>query len=132
MDRIPNQFSDAVDEETRQRREWLERHRDGFPRARKVQEALDRARTSWIAEFGRLDEIAVDVYHGKRGGFLKKFADAWLHAEACNKRLIKPMWAALIRKYGLEEDPKGTGVPEARAPIRAGSTKSPSVLWERK
>ena len=57
---------------------------------------------------------AVDVYHGKRGGFLRKFADAWTHADMGNKYLMKPVWQALIRKYNLEEDPDGTGASEPR------------------
>jgi len=78
---------------------------------KRKRDALARARTSWTHEFGRLDVIAVDVYHGKRGGFLRKYADAWIHADAFNKRLMQPAWEALIKKYGLEEDPHGTGKP---------------------
>lgn len=112
-DRILGPFNDAVDEETRQRRELNERHLGGEENARKIQEALDRAQATWIEEFGCLDEIAVDVFHGRRGGFIRKYADTWLHADAWNKRLMKPVFQALIRKYDLEADPKGTGVLEA-------------------
>jgi len=112
-DRIPGPFNDAVDEETRQRREQNERHFGGEENEKTIQKALDRAQASWIAEFGRFDEIAVDVFYGHRGRFIRKYADAWLHADAWNKRLMKPVFQALIRKYDLEADPKGTGVLEA-------------------
>jgi len=111
-DRVPGPFDDAVDEETRRRRELTERHLKGVENADKLDKALARARASWLEEFGRLDELAVDVFHGRRGGFLIKYADAWLHADAWNKRLMQPVWEAFIRKYGLEEDPTGTGASE--------------------
>lgn len=113
-DRVPNQFSGAVDENERRRRELTRRHLEGEENADKLDLALQRARSSWLEEFLRLDDIAVDVFNGKRGGFLRKFADAWLHADPQNKRIIKPAWAALIRKYNLEEDPKGTGPSGSR------------------
>lgn len=109
-DRVPGPFNDAVDERDRERREALERHLEGKENVDKYQEAINRARASWLAEFLRLDEIAVDVYHGRRGGFIRKYADAWLHADAYNKRLMRPAWEAFIRKYGLETDPEGTAV----------------------
>jgi len=108
-DRIPGPFNDAVDEETRRRREQNERHLEGEENKKKVQEALERAQASWLAELGRLDEIAVDVFSGKRCEFIRTYSDAWLHADAYNKRLMRPTWLALIRKYDLEEDPEGTG-----------------------
>jgi len=113
-DRVPGPFNDRVDEETRRRREFTERHLKGKENAKKIQESLARAQASWLSEFGRLDELAVDVFYGRRGGFLIKYADAWLHADAWNKRLMRPVWEAFIRKYDLEEDPTGTAVSEVR------------------
>ena len=64
-------------------------------------EIIDAARE---AEFGLLDRIALDVVHGRRGCFLRKFADAWLHADAHNKSILRPAFLALIDKYSLQED----------------------------
>jgi len=113
-DRIPGPFDDAVDEETRRRRELRERHLEGDDNMERIRETLQSVKVHYAAEFLRLDEIAVDVYHGRRGGFLIKYADAWLHADAYNKRLMKPVWQAFIRKYDLEENPEGTAVSEPR------------------
>ena len=110
-DRIPGPLNDAVDEETRRLRELAGGHLDDEESMKRMRDVLARARDSWIHEFGRLDEIAVDVYHGHRGGFIRKFADAWHHADAFDKRLIQRAWEAIILKYGLEEDPEGTGKP---------------------
>ena len=106
-DRVPGPFNDAVDEETRRRRELIERHLSGEDITQDLDALILRAQAAWLAEFGRLDEIAVDVYHGQRGGFIRKYADAWGHADAFNKRLMRPAWEAFIRKYNLEEDPSG-------------------------
>ena len=113
-DRVPGPFDEAVDEETRRRRELHERHLEGDENMERIRETLELVKVHYAAEFFRLDEIAVDVYHGRRGGFLIKYADAWLHADAWNKRLMRPVWEAFIRKYGLEEDPTGTAVSEVR------------------
>jgi len=113
-DRVPgplSRFIPSIDEYLRARLEALA---TGNPHGESVAKVLRRARASWIAEFGRLDEIAVDVYHGRRGGFIRTYADAWLHADAYNKRLMRSAWEAFIRKYGLEEDPEGTAVSEVR------------------
>lgn len=60
-------------------------------------------------EFLALDEIALGVFHGQRGHFVKKYCDAWLAADVWNKRLMRPVFERLIEKYGLEADPTGTG-----------------------
>lgn len=65
-----------------------------------VREAQD----AWEAEFGLLDRIAHRVFYSRHGGFLRKFADAWLHADAENKRILKPAWLILIDKYGLDDE----------------------------
>lgn len=72
-----------------------------------VSEAWDRAVEAYLAEFGHLDDIAVDVYHGKRGSFVKAMATAWSKADPSNKLIIRPAWKAIIAKYDLEEDPTG-------------------------
>lgn len=107
-DRVPGPFDDAVDEETRRRRELTARALGGEDDRDRIVRALEKTRASHLAEFGRLDMIAVDVTQGNRGGFLIKYSAAWLHADAWNKRLMRPVWEAFIRKYGLEEDPAGT------------------------
>lgn len=81
---------------------------------KKLQDAIERAQALWTEEFGLLDRIAVDVYHGKRGGFLKKYVAAWMHADASNKRLMWLAWVSLIVKYDLVVDPTGTGAPRPR------------------
>ena len=113
-DRVPGPFDDAVDEETRRRRELIKRHLTGEDITRDLDKLLLRARASWLSEFGRLDDVALDVFHGHPGGFIRRYADAWLHADAWNKRLMRPVWEAFIRKYDLEEDPTGTAVSKVR------------------
>lgn len=110
-DRVPGPFNDAVDERDRDRIEFMKRH--GV--AEKVIKAtLAQARADYIAGLLRLDGIAVDVYHGRRGNFLKKYADAWLAADPSNKKKMRPAWIEFIVKYNLEADPKGTGSSESR------------------
>ena len=72
-----------------------------------VDEALKRAQEAWLDEFELLDNIAVRVVHSRHGAFLKKFAAAWLHADAFNKRIIRVAWVLLIEKYDLQKDPDG-------------------------
>ena len=109
-DRVPGPFNDAVDLNVRQREEFAKRHPIGEKEMKRIQASFDRAQAAWIEEFGRLDEIALDVFHGKRGGFIRKYADAWSHADAWNKRLMRPAWVEFIVKYNLEVDPEGTGL----------------------
>lgn len=72
-------------------------------------EAFDTAWTAHRAKVERLNRIAVDVYHGNRESFIKAMAEAWERADPTNKRIILPAWEAIVVKYGLEEDPTGTG-----------------------
>jgi len=111
-DRIPGPYDDQVDKETRQRREFRERHLGGEKNEKKIYKALLQVQASYAAEFLYLDEIALGVFHGRRGGFIRKYTAAWLHADAWNKRLMKPVFQALICKYNLDEDPTGTIVSE--------------------
>lgn len=69
-----------------------------------VFEAYDKAEVTYRAEIRRLEEIALEVYHGDRGSFVKAMADAWLKADLSNKRILQPVWRAIVTKYGLEED----------------------------
>lgn len=113
-DRIPGPLNDAVDRRDRERREFINRHPIGEKEMERIMASLERANIAWTAEFGRLDRIAVDVYHGQRGPFIRKYAAAWLAADAWNKRLMRPVWLAFIIKYNLEVDPTGTGSSEPR------------------
>ena len=109
-DRVPgprSRFIPSIDEYLRARLRALGA---GNPHGEDVAGLLRRARAAYVAEFLRLDEIALAVFGGRRGSFLRKYADAWLHADAWNKRLMRPVWESLIKKYGLEEDPEGTAV----------------------
>jgi len=113
-DRIPgprSRFIPSIDEFLEACRKALGA---GNPHGEDVGEVLRRARASYVAEFLRLDEIALAVFGGHRGGFIRRYADAWLHADAWNKRLMRPVWESLIRKYDLEENPEGTAVSEVR------------------
>lgn len=108
-DRVPGPFNDAVDENVRQREESAKRHPIGEKEMKRIQASLERAKIAYTTEFGRLDYIAVEVFHGQWGGFIWKYADAWSHADANDKRLMRPVWVELIVKYNLEVDPEGTG-----------------------
>jgi len=105
-DRVPGPFDDDVDEETRIRREIIKRTFGVEEEGLSPGELLEGAQASWTAEFGRLDEVAHDTLARGVGGFLTKYAQAWLYADAWNKRLMRPVWEAFIRKYNLEEDPR--------------------------
>ena len=58
----------------------------------------------YVAEFGRLDDVALAVVYGRRGDFLKSFANAWLRADPWNKRILREAWERLIEKYELVRD----------------------------
>lgn len=45
--------------------------------------------------------VALRVYNGDFGSFLKAFADAYLHADKGNKEILYPAWRQLIEKYDL-------------------------------
>ena len=115
VDGIPGPHDDDVDEFTRQREELNKSSRDKNRDEISFMEALDKARKSELLEFCPLNQIAVDVFYGERSEFLKKYADAWLHADVWNKRLMKPVFQAFIRTYNLEEDPAGDGPREPAA-----------------
>lgn len=46
---------------------------------------------------------ALRVYNGDYGFFLKTFADAYLHADSENRKILHPAWEQLIEKYDLLE-----------------------------
>lgn len=67
-------------------------------------DCADLSQDSYTTRHGVLDDIAVEV--SKNSGqspFLRKFAEAWLAADAENKEILRPTWLALIAKYGLED-----------------------------
>jgi len=45
--------------------------------------------------------VALRVYNGDYGSFLKTFADAYLHADSENREILHPAWRQLIEKYDL-------------------------------
>ena len=102
-------LDDQVDERTRRLQELFKRGLGVDAVGRTPLELIDNAELLWIEEFGRLDSVALDVFHGRSSGFLTKYAAAWLHADAWNKRLMRPVWESFIRKYNLHEDPEGDG-----------------------
>ena len=113
-DRVPGPLDDQVDERTRQLKELFKRDIGVDAEGKTADELIKHAETLWIEEFGRLDGVALDVTHGRSTGFLTKYADAWIHADAWNKRLMRPVWESFIRKYNLLEDPGGTGAGKSR------------------
>jgi len=48
-----------------------------------------------------LDEIAEAELDRSKGDFLRHFLLAWLYADGENKKLLKPAFNQLIRKYRL-------------------------------
>ncbi|MCK4698462.1 MAG: hypothetical protein KAT53_09210 [Dehalococcoidia bacterium] len=48
-----------------------------------------------------LHTVALRVYNGDYGLFLKTFADAYLHADSENEKILYPAWRQLIEKYDL-------------------------------
>jgi len=46
--------------------------------------------------------IALRVYHGDHGSFMRTFADAYLLADSENEKFLRPAWMQLIDKYLLE------------------------------
>lgn len=106
-DRVPgplSRFIPPLDEFLRARLKALA---TGNPNGDDVPGLLLRARASYVAEFHSLNEIALAVLEGHRRSFLRKYADAWLHADPYDKRLMLPVFQALIRKYGLEGEAAG-------------------------
>ena len=52
-------------------------------------------------EIIELDEIAEAELDRHKGDFLRHFLLAWLYADGGNKRLLKPVFKQLIKKYRL-------------------------------
>ena len=50
---------------------------------------------------GVLHTVALRVYDGDYGSFLKAFADAYLIADMGNRKILHPAWRQLIEKYDL-------------------------------
>ena len=48
--------------------------------------------------------IAIRVYHGDHGAFLRTFADSYLLADSENEQVLRPAWMQLIDKYLLEDN----------------------------
>ena len=48
-----------------------------------------------------LHTVALRVYNGDYGSFLKAFADAYLLADKKNRKILHPAWKELIDKYEL-------------------------------
>ena len=71
------------------------------------EDPLKAAQAMWEAEFGHLDDVARAVLFSRRGQFLVTFAQAWLRADAFNKRILRGAWESLIKKYDLEEEAEG-------------------------
>jgi len=69
-----------------------------------VDRELAMARVQYLAEFGRLDDVAQAMLPSRHDRFVRLFAQTWLQADVENKRLLKPTWAVIIEKYHLEED----------------------------
>ncbi|GAH74430.1 unnamed protein product, partial [marine sediment metagenome] len=46
--------------------------------------------------------IALRVYHGDHGGFMRTFADAYLLSDSENEKILRLAWMQLIDKYLLE------------------------------
>lgn len=64
----------------------------------------DLSQDSYTTRHGILDGIAVEVSKDSgQSPFLRKFAEAWLAADAENKEILRQTWLALIAKYGLED-----------------------------
>jgi len=69
-----------------------------------VADFAEPSQDSYTTRHGVLDDVAVEV--SKNSGqspFLRKFAEAWLAADAENKEILRPAWQALIAKFGLED-----------------------------
>jgi len=70
-------------------------------------ETYDRAEEMYQAAVERLNAVAGYVADSNHGDFLKALADAWLLADASNRRILKPAWAAIVAKYTLEVEVTG-------------------------
>jgi len=70
-------------------------------------EAYDRAEKKHRDDVDLLDAIARNVVASSHGDFMKALADAWLRADASNKWILMPAWAAIAVKYSLEAELEG-------------------------
>lgn len=70
-------------------------------------EAYDSAEEKYQAEVKRLDDIALTVVNSDRGYFERTLADAWMHADKANKRILKPAWEGIVTKYDLAKEAEG-------------------------
>jgi len=52
--------------------------------------------------------VALRVYNGDYGSFLKAFADAYLLADMGNQKILHPAWMKLIEKYDLLKRVEGS------------------------
>lgn len=66
-----------------------------------AEKLLRWAQEAYMAEFKRLDGIAVFVVNSAYGVFLKRMASAWLHADPWNKRILRQAWERLVKKYDI-------------------------------
>jgi len=66
--------------------------------------ALERIQEAWLEEWGHLDAVAIAVKRARAGSFVGKLAEAWLHADGHNKRILEPAWRLLILKYDLDKE----------------------------
>ncbi len=57
---------------------------------------------------GVLHTVAVRVYNGDFGSFLKTFAGPYLHADSENQKILHPAWKQFIEKYDLLEKVNGS------------------------
>ncbi len=76
----------------------------------------EEPRLDYTTGFDVLDKVAADVVGDPgRGWFLRSFADAWLHADAESKEILRPAWISIIERHSLSE---ATVTPERRQAIR--------------
>ena len=54
-----------------------------------------------------LHTVALRVYNGDFGSFLKAFADAYILADKKNRKILHPAWKKLIEKYDLLKKVEG-------------------------
>ena len=66
--------------------------------------AFDEAEEKYQAEVTHLNAIAAHIVNSDHGVFPKTLADAWLHADSSNKRILKPAWEAIVVKYDLAKE----------------------------
>lgn len=66
-------------------------------------EVYDWSEEKYQEEVDCLSKIAEKVYHSDHSLFLKAKADAWIHADASNKRILKFAWESIVMKYKLAE-----------------------------